>query len=131
MSIDNYDASRIHYKILSCHTQFNVNPGHITFSQYNDHTPPSFRDLNILKFLDVIHYLNCIFMFTTHLNMLPSSFSNFFTSISSRHKYETRLASWSTICIPSVRTNYGIFNTCFKGAFLWNNLEESVTSLSL
>ena len=103
----------------------------ITFPQYNDHTSPLFRDLNILKILDVIYYLNCIFMFKFHLNMLPSSFSNFFTLISSRHKDEARLASRSTFCVPSVRTNYGRFNIRFKGAFLWNNLEESLKRLSL
>ena len=63
--------------------------------------------------------------------MLPSLFSNLLTPISSRHKYETRLASRSTFCIPSVRTNYGRFNIRFKGAFLWGNLEESLKSLSL
>ena len=63
--------------------------------------------------------------------MLPSSFSSFFTPISSRHMNESRLASRTTFCIPLVRTNYGRFDIRFKGAFFENNLEESLKSLSL
>ena len=103
----------------------------ITFSQFSDHTSPLFRDLNVMKFIDVIYYLNCVFMFKFHSNLLPSAFCNFFTPISSRHEYKTRLASRSSLCIPLVRTNYGKFNIRFKGAVLWNNTEESLKSLSL
>ena len=84
-----------------------------------------------MKFIDVIYYLNCIFVFKFHSNLLPSAFCNFFTPISSRHKYKTRLASRCSFCIPLVRTNYGKFNIRFKGAVVWNNIEESIKSLSL
>ena len=33
----------------------------ITFSQYHEHISPIFEDLNIMKFLDVISYLNCLY----------------------------------------------------------------------
>ena len=90
----------------------------VTFSQFSDHTSPLFRDLNVMKFIDVIYYLNCIFMFKFHSNLLPSAFCNFFTPISSGHKDKTRLVSRSSFCIPLVRTNYGKFNIRYKGAFL-------------
>ena len=56
--------------------------------------------------------------------LLPSTI--FFTPISSRHKYKTRLASKSACYIPSARTNYGKFKIRFKGAFLWNNIDNGV-----
>ena len=92
------------------------------------HTSPIFKDLNITKFLDVIYYLNCVFMFKFHSSLLPSAFLNFFTLVSSRHEYKTRLASRSTFCIPFARTNYGKFNIRCKGTILWNIIDESLKS---
>ena len=94
----------------------------MSFSKYNDHTSPLFKDLCILKFTDVIYYLNCIFLCKYHLNQLPAAFNNLFTPVSSRHKYETRAASKNSYCIPSIKTNYGKF----KGATLWNDLDNSL-----
>ena len=50
---------------------------------------------------------------------------------STRHKYNTRLASGSSCYIPPVRTNYGKFNTRFNGAIIWDNIDESFKRLSL
>ena len=69
-----------------------------------------------MKFRDVIYYLNCVFKF--YHNLLSSAFQYFFTPISSRHKYNTRLSSKSSFCILTARTNCGKFNNCFKGAVL-------------
>ena len=102
----------------------------ITFSplRYCEQISPIFKDLNVMKFLDVIYYLNCVFMFKFRSNLLPSAFLNFFPLVSSRHKYKTRLASRSMFSIPLARANYGKFNIRFKGAILWNNIDESLKS---
>ena len=70
-------------------------------------------------------------MFQYHHNLLPKAFGNFFLSISSKHNYNTRLASKSTYYINRVRTNYGKFNLHFSGPSIWNNLDEELKSLSL
>ena len=57
-------------------------------------------------------------MFKFYHNLLSSAFQYFFTPISSRHKYNTRLSSKSAFCILTARTNYGKFNIRFKGAVL-------------
>ena len=98
----------------------------MSFSKYNDHTSPLFKDLCILKFTDVIYYLNCIFLYKYHHNQLPAAFNNLFTPVSSRHKYETRAASKNSYCIPSIKTNYGKFNIRYRGASLWNDLDNSL-----
>ena len=55
-------------------------------------------------------------MFKFNLKQLPSAFNDFFTPISSRHKYKTRLAS----NLHFTETNYEILNIRFKGVVLWN-----------
>ena len=70
-----------------------------------------------MKFCDVIYYLNCVFIFKFYHNLLPSAFHYFFTPISSRHKYNTRLSSKSAFCIPTARTNYGNLTFVSRGLF--------------
>ena len=70
-------------------------------------------------------------MFQYHRNLPPKTFDNFFSSISSKHNYNTRLASKSTDYIDHVRTNYGKFNLHFSGHPVWNILDEELRSLSL
>ena len=77
-----------------------------------------------MKFIDVLHCLNCVLMFE-FIIIRYLLFSTILTPISSRHKCNTRLCSKSAFCIPSARTNYGKFNIRFKGAVLWNNIEEA------
>ena len=77
--------------------------------------------------MDLVSIHTALFMFQYHHNLLP----NFFLSISSKHNYNTRLASKSTYYINHVRTNYGKFNLHFSGPSIWNNLDEELKSLSL
>ena len=103
----------------------------MTFSKYDDHTSPLFKNLNIPKLSDIIYYHNSLFLIKFHSNMLPTAFKEFFVLTSTRHKYNTRLASSSSCYIPPVRINYGKFNISFNGAIIWNNVDESFKRLSL
>ena len=67
-------------------------------------------------------------MYDFHENNLPSVFHDFFTPVSSVHKYNTRLASKDSYYISKVRTNYGKFNIRFVGAKVWNSVDESFKS---
>ena len=71
-----------------------------------------------------------LFMFQYH-NLPPKAFDNFFSRTSSKHNYNTRLASKSTYYIDHVRTNYSKFNLHFSGPSVWNNLDEELKSSSL
>ena len=55
----------------------------------------------------------------------------FSSRISSKHNYNTRLASKSTYYIDHVRTNYGKFNLPFSGPSVWNNLDEELKRSAL
>ena len=65
-----------------------------------------------------------------YTKQLPSSFDNFFTLLSARHPYNTRIASRNNYYLPKARTNYGIFNIRFTGAKVWNLIEISDKNLS-
>ena len=100
-----------------------------TFSNYNDHSNPLFEALEIIKFEDIIFLHNAIFMYDFHSGTLPPAFSNYFTAVNKRHKYNTRLASRSSYTLPPIRTNYGKFSIKFQGAKIWNSLSEETKSL--
>ena len=100
------------------HLQIYFNPNYhlqkrvlciLTFSNYNDHSNPLFKALEIIKFEDVIFLHNATFMYDFHSGTLPPAFSNYFTVVNKRHKYNTRLASRSSYTLPPIRTNYGKF----------------------
>lgn len=64
--------------------------------------------------------------------LLPKTFDNFFSlRVSSKHNYNTRLASKSTYYINSIRTNYGKYNLHFCGTSIWNKLNKELRNLSL
>lgn len=102
----------------------------LTFSHYYDHSSPLFRKLSILKLADLVIYQHSIFLYKYHTNQLPLVFDNFFQPITSRHSYNTRLASRSSYYIPIVRTNFGKFNIRYQGSTIWNNINESTKQLT-
>ena len=63
------------------------------------------------------------------LALMPPDFSNYFTAVNKRHRYNTRLASRSSYTLPPIRTNYGKFSIKFQGAKIWNSLSVETKSL--
>lgn len=101
----------------------------MTFSRYDEHSSPLFRALKILKIADVIHLQNSMLLYNYHSKILPSVFDNFFQTVASVHHYNTRLAAKSSYYIPYAKTNYGKFNIRYRGAKIWNALDEKTKSL--
>ena len=100
----------------------------ITFSKRDAQSNPIFSQLGLIKFMDLVTMQTAIFMFQYYHNLLPKAFDNYFTFISSKYYYNTRLASKSTYYIDYVRTNYGKFNLHFSGPSIWNKLDEEIKS---
>ena len=103
----------------------------ITFSKFDDHSSPLFKQLNIIKLNDLVTLHISIFMHKYYNHLLPSVFECFFTEVKKIHSYNTRLSSKLSYSLPKVRTNYAIFNIRFQGAKVWNSLDEKVKLLSL
>ena len=70
-------------------------------------------------------------MFKYHHQLLPKAFDNYFQSVSTIHRYNTRLASRSSYYAEPIRTNFGRFSFKYNGPILWNTLDEKVKTLSL
>jgi hypothetical protein len=82
----------------------------MTFSKFDEHSSPLFKQTKIIKFHDLVVFLMAIFMHKYHSNLLPITFEKFFVRVNEVHNYNTRLSSKISYSIPGVRTNYGKFN---------------------
>ena len=91
----------------------------MTFSKFDEHSSPLFKNLNIIKLHDLVLYQNAIFRYRFKNTLLPLVFNNFFIEVSEVHQYNTRSAAKQSFHLPKVRTNYGKFNKS-KLAFFQN-----------
>ena len=98
----------------------------ITFSKPDEHTEHFFRKLEILKLSDLVILHSARPMYQYHINLLSSSFDNFFQTISSIHQNNTKIASKSTFYIKNLT-----FNIRFEAVRVWNNLDQSIKHLPL
>ena len=103
----------------------------ITFSDFLAHTSPLFKELNLLKFIDIVDFHTALFMFRYSRGNLPGNFDGYFHLVCNTHLYGTRAASKTTFSLPLTRTNYGLFNIRFCGPKVWNTIDESFKSLSM
>lgn len=65
----------------------------IIYSNRDVHSSPLFSHLGLIKLMDL--YI-ALFIIQFHYHLLPNAFDNFFTLISSKHGYNTKLASKTT-----------------------------------
>ena len=70
-----------------------------------------------------------LFMFDFYHNTIPSSFSNFFTSIRKVHNYNKRLYSSSAYYTPAIRTNYGKFSLRYQVPLTWNSIDHNTKEI--
>ena len=94
---------------------------------FDSHTDPIFRDLEVLKFSDVLFHLGK-FMFFFSKGLLPNSFNYMFTLANHIHPYNTRNASNCNFYIPLVRTNIRKFSIRFQGPEFFNSLDSQIKS---
>ena len=81
---------------------------------FDSHTNPIFRDLEVLKFKDVLFHLRKL-MFFFSKGLFPNSFKDMFTLANKIHPYITRNSSNCNFYIPLVRTNIRKFSIRFQG----------------
>jgi hypothetical protein len=101
----------------------------VTFSKFDEHTSPLFKQLAILKLPDLVLLHNALLMYNFHSNSLPYVFDNFFTLAKNRHSYNTKFAAKNSLCIPKIRTN-GKFSLRFQGPITWNAIDTSLKTKS-
>jgi hypothetical protein len=57
----------------------------MTFSNFDEHSSPLFKQLYIVKLYDLVTLHNVVFMYKFHNNLLPIAFDTFFMRVSETH----------------------------------------------
>ena len=103
----------------------------VTFSNFDQHSTPLFRLLNIIKLYDLVTLYICVFIFQFHNRFLRSYFDFFFTQVKEMNKYNLRSTTNQSYYMPKARTNYGLFNIRFQGPKVWDSFGKNVKLYSL
>ena len=103
----------------------------ITFSQFDEHSSPLFKQLQFVRFPDLITFTTSTFMYKYNNKLLPCAFDSFFLTVDKVHGYNTRASAKKTLYLPKARTNYGKWNIRFQGTKIWNSIDDSIKKLSL
>ena len=95
-----------------------------TYSHPRAHTAPLFAQLNTLTLSDINKLHTGIFMYKYSINLLPSTFSCYFSYVQDLHSYSTR--SCHNLLVPYTRTTYSMNTRRFYGPRLWNAIDEEI-----
>ncbi len=98
----------------------------IANAEHNDHSSPLFKQLNILKFDDIIRMQLSSIMWDYDHENLPKCFNAYFNKTSSIHSYNTRFSSAGKLSENvSVNTiTYGFSMLKFIGPKIFNTLKD-------
>ena len=104
----------------------------ITKSEFNAHTNPLVRELKILKLVDQITLLNCLFVHDYLNKRLPKSFDNTFVKLDEMNSINTRNSTLGCIYIPRVNpTSYGLNSIIRKSTVSWNYYTQKFKNVNL
>ena len=101
----------------------------IDFAVYMAPSSPIFSKLKILQLSNIYKYEIILFMYKYKNNELPPIFSNWFIKSSDVHSYATRNSL--DYQLPLYRTEFAKSFIKFKGAFLWNLLEQRLKIINI
>ena len=97
----------------------------ISFKHKNYPTNELYCNHKILKIVDYIKLLSCIFIKNILLNNHLSIFETFFKKASETHSYSTRHATTNLVFLPQPQTDqYGKFFITYQTASTWNELYQ-------
>ena len=95
----------------------------IAFKSFTSPSTPIFSDLKILKLYDLFELKLLTFVYESVNMISPVFFHNFFETLSSVHRYDTRQASKGDIFMTQENTlQYGLRSVRYAGAKCWNNI---------
>jgi hypothetical protein len=97
----------------------------ISFADFNAHTAPIFKKLEILTLHDLYHKQLASLLWDLDHNELPTSLSRLFTRRDEVHNHSTRLAISSKYTVKITNTKrYGEKSFQIEGAILLNKLKD-------
>ena len=92
--------------------------------KYRDPTESAFRDLSVIRFLDINKYLTARFMYQCHHNKLPVIFSDYFNQIADVHEHNTRQCI-GLYAVP-MKTDLGLTCISHRGPVIWNEILKNI-----
>ena len=104
----------------------------ISFKKRFDPVEPLYKELNILKFRDMVHLQNCLFMSQIEQNQKLAETFPALKHCGDNHKYNTRSAAKKLIDIPLLNTDtYGTQSAKYNCITDWNNFRKTFSNLRL
>ena len=103
----------------------------ITFKKFHDPVNPLYKDLKILKFKDLLHLQNCLFVLQIEQNQtLAKSFVTL-KHCGDNHNYQTRASTKRILDTPLYKTNtYGTHSAKYHCILDWNQFKRIFANLS-
>ena len=95
-------------------------------ADFNDHSSPLFKNLNILKFEDLLKMQYACLMWEYENGNLPNCFKHYFKKVSEIHKYGTRNATTGKLS-ENIRINtstHGLSMLKFRGPKAFNVIKD-------
>ena len=97
----------------------------LTFSNFNSHTKPIFRDLKILSLPDLIFLSNIILIYQILNDISPIDICNIFNLHYQSSNHLTRSVSQKQLSRPMVRTtSFGLQSIQYRSILNWNSLQH-------
>ena len=96
----------------------------LTNANYNAHTDPIFKELNILKLKDMYSLSACKLMYQHIHNMLPTPLQNMFTLNRNIHNYNTRIRD--NPHFEKHRTTLALNTIKHKSPSIWNHIPNHI-----
>ena len=98
----------------------------ISNADFNEHSGPLFKNLNILKLEDLFKMQYACLMWEYEHGNLPTCFKNYFKKVSDMHNYETRNATTGKLS-ENIRVNtstHGLTMLKFQGPKVFNAIKD-------
>ena len=103
----------------------------MTCSKYRCHITSLCKNLKILKLNSIYQFDLAKFMHKFHHGKLPEIYKEYFQETSSVHSYQTRFANMENYFIHWVSCNSGKKSISYRGASLWNKVEQNLKAVLL
>ena len=103
----------------------------ITFKKFHDPVNLLYKDLKILKFKDLLHLQNCLFVLQIEQNQTPAKSFATLKHFGDNHNYQTRASTKRILDNPLYKTStYGTHSAKYHCILDWNQFKRIFPNLS-
>ena len=104
----------------------------MNFAKYNENPSKYYKNLNILKFHDIIKLNNYLYIYDHFNHQLPIALLDRYEYIHAEHEHNTRISSGYCVKLPKSNTiEYGIHSVTGQASRNWNYFNVVLKSMKL